>query len=355
MESAKIQSDVQLASGIGSKTGFTIAANANIFDILSNKMYERPIEAIVREIYSNAIDANIKAKKTGGLEVDLPTDQNPILRITDHGVGMDEDMVAEVFTQYGNSTKNADNSQIGGFGIGGKTPFAYTDQFTISSAYNGVETSYAAVREDTGPSLIKISSQDVDYSGTTVTVPVKLSDIDEFLDAAVKVLLFALEFPTISETSQAVFETAVRSNGWNSLDDYLETRKQIAAGNLTVDLKGLHSRIGSVAAVIGGVVYTIDESRLNGFEDFIEKKTLLLNIPVGALSVQASREKLNYDEGTVKLLNEYFKGAVVKLYQELSATLANKKLTCLEKWRLLTDYSVHAFDNLIHALSSSAA
>lgn len=355
MESVKIQSDIQLANGIGSKTGFTIAANANIFDILSNKMYERPIEAIVREIYSNAIDANIKAKKTGGLEIELPTEQNPILRITDHGIGMDEAMVAEVFTQYGNSTKNADNSQIGGFGIGGKTPFAYTDQFTISSAYNGVETSYAAVREDTGPSLIKINSQAVSYSGTTVTVPVKLSDIDEFVNAAVKVLLFALEFPTISETSQAIFEKAVIDDGWKSLDDYLETRKQIAAGNLSVDLKGLRGPIGRVAAVIGGVVYTIDTSRLNGYEDFIEWKCLLLNIPVGALSVQASREKLNYDEKTVKLLNEYFKDAVVKLYQSLSDALTNKKLTYIEKWRLLNDYSVRDFDDLIHTLSSSAA
>jgi HSP90 family molecular chaperone len=75
-----------LTSSVSSTKSFSIANNGNIFDILSNKIYERPIEAIVREVYSNAIDANIAAKSTGGIKVTLPSSGNPVLIIEDNGI-----------------------------------------------------------------------------------------------------------------------------------------------------------------------------------------------------------------------------------------------------------------------------
>lgn len=348
MKSAVIESDVQISGEIPSiKKGFTVAANANIFDILSNKLYENPIEAIVRELYSNAIDANLESGSTAPIEVVLPTAENPILSIKDHGIGMSDEKVADVFTQYGNSTKNADNNQIGGFGIGGKTPFAYTDQFTIESSFNGVKTSYVAIKEETGPSLITTASQSSSETGTTVSVPIKSDDISAFNKAAVKVFLFAIQFPEISEASKEAFESAVADCGWNSFDEYLASRNEIASGVNYADLKCFNTKL---IALIGGVMYTIDTAQIKNWRPFLEKKTCILRLEIGSLSVQASREKLNYDQKTIKTINDVFKSTVQSIFAAFVKDIENPSLTYLDRHKMISDFDQHDFDALVEEL-----
>ena len=319
---------------VGQKKSFTIAANNNIFDILSNKMYERPIEAIVREVYSNAIDANIANKSKGKLEVTLPTSANPILKITDHGIGMSDEKIMKVYTEYGNSDKGDDNSQIGGFGIGCKTPFAYTDQFTVESCKDGIKSTYIAIKEDGGPSIIKAGSCPCNVSGTSVTIPVKENDFVAFVNAAVKVFFWAQEFPAMDEASIEAFLKVVRHtiSGAETLETYLACREKAKTATLMGNFFN-----ESLVAEIGGVMYGIDS---NYFSNNFWSGTMIIHIPVGEVSVQASREKLNYDNRTTEKLGKYFDEAIGKAIKEIEDLLADKELSFYERHNFLKNVNV---------------
>lgn len=160
--------------------------NANsidiIFDVLQVYQYKYPIESTVRELASNAVDAQREKEiaiqilkgeaneedffiKKDGKEFEdskfkkeyydlqwLDTDNNLVelnyidgdgsgfcdkFTVTDYGVGIGDGRL-EGFIQLGYSTKRATREQIGGFGAGGKSPLStLTPFFTVESAYNG--------------------------------------------------------------------------------------------------------------------------------------------------------------------------------------------------------------------------
>ena len=56
----------------------------------------------------------------------------------DFGVGMSDYEVRYVFATYMKSTKDDKANEIGAYGLGAKTPFAYTDAFTIIAIKDGV-------------------------------------------------------------------------------------------------------------------------------------------------------------------------------------------------------------------------
>lgn len=62
-------------------------------------------------------------------------DKNTILNIErciifhDYGCGLSQRRVQDVFTTFGASTKRDNNYEIGGFGLGAKSPLAYADTF----------------------------------------------------------------------------------------------------------------------------------------------------------------------------------------------------------------------------------
>ena len=335
-----------LTSSVSSTKSFSIANNGNIFDILSNKIYERPIEAIVREVYSNAIDANIAAKSTGGIKVTLPSSGNPVLIIEDNGIGMSDEKITEVYTQYGNSDKGNDNSQIGGFGIGCKTPFAYTDQITVVSWQNGTKNSYIAIRNDNGPELIRTASVECEpnTSGTIVTVPVMEEDIGEFYRAAVKVFLFAKEFPILNDYDAFLNEAKQYISNLETIEDFLKLREKIANSNLislnenTIGARLLNVDTNNTVLIeIGGVVYTVSSSTVwnNFYNGYV-----ILHAPVGELSVQASREKLNYDKKTTAKLEEIFNETVKKIIFDVKNMVENKSFSTGDRIKKILEFNI---------------
>ena len=141
-----------------------------IIDSLIN-LYSDPIGSIVREVTSNCYDAHREKdlKVTGTIPITdeddpkwfHPTSKKPQIEFQeenvllgvgnaflfrDFGVGLSKKRVEEIYTLFGNSTKRDDNNQIGGFGIGAKSPFSYTDTFYIMSKHNGKTFSYMLYR-----------------------------------------------------------------------------------------------------------------------------------------------------------------------------------------------------------------
>lgn len=158
-------------------TGFNIEMSkeqvAHFVKLHVTNLYTNPLTASIREIVSNAYDANNealeieKSKKLtdkSGLQdfssayvkekevvITLMEDR---VRIRDYGVGLSEERIKKVYTFIGNSTKRTSDTQIGAFGIGRLAPLALNRKFIVENFYNGTKTVYCVFLDEVGiPSM----------------------------------------------------------------------------------------------------------------------------------------------------------------------------------------------------------
>jgi hypothetical protein len=185
----KFESNVQMKS-----KSFGIGDVSAIIDILRNRMYSRPIQTLVQEYICNARDAMIEAgtNKTHKLSIIAPTKLACEFRVRDFGIGLSEERVQNVFTMYGASTKRNTNGQIGGYGLGAKSAWAYTDSFTVVSYYEGTKTTYLCHvgRDNIGSMDILNQESTTQKNGVEIIVTVKPADVDSFQTAVRRCIMF---------------------------------------------------------------------------------------------------------------------------------------------------------------------
>ncbi len=162
---------------------FSIQDQGMLFDILRSKMYSNPILAICREITSNARDAHREigvAEKP--IHIHLPFGLEPYYKIKDFGPGISPDRMVNIFIKYTASTKREDNIQTGGFGLGAKTPFSYSDTFEVTTIHNGIRYSYTCLIDDTKVGkLVLLDQRPTDEPNSTeLSIPVKPVDFTFF-------------------------------------------------------------------------------------------------------------------------------------------------------------------------------
>lgn len=162
---------------IGEEISFSVKSLANIFELLHKSMYNDKPTAVAREIISNAIDANIEAGSKKKIIVKFPTRMNQMFTVQDFGIGIDKERL-KCFSEYGNSTKTNTNKEIGGFGLGAKSPWSITDQFTITTITSGIKYKYLCYMDETGVGKVKelFAIPTDEGSGTTMEIPVTNSD-----------------------------------------------------------------------------------------------------------------------------------------------------------------------------------
>jgi hypothetical protein len=170
--------------------------NPFIFDLLRNKIYSDKIGSICREVASNAWDANKEADKYNThIEIAILNSDNiyyagsTAICFKDSGLGMSPATIANVYTNYGESTKRASNKSIGGFGLGCKSPFSYTDTFLVhTTCINDhgevVKYEYNAIIDSTNKGKMLLINETVlpmgSPTGTEVIIPVQDADVATF-------------------------------------------------------------------------------------------------------------------------------------------------------------------------------
>ena len=81
-------------------TSFGIAGNAKSFKVLSEKIYTKKVQAVIREISCNAQDAHTDADIDQPFKVHLPTTLEPWFAVRDYGFGLTTQQVREIFCIY---------------------------------------------------------------------------------------------------------------------------------------------------------------------------------------------------------------------------------------------------------------
>lgn len=291
---------VKTAGDVEKIADFSIAPEAMgmFFQAFSDSLYSDKFGSIVREIASNAVDSHTEAKNENPVEIELIresafSDEKPELVFRDFGTGMSPQLVKTIFSQYFSSTKRADNTQIGGWGIGSKSPFAYADVFTVITWHENKKYTYLLHRGEKNPEIKMIdAAEEVRPNGTEVRIPVKEKDIQSFLSAIRKQLIF---FDNIKYINL----------------DISNTEKIIHADNfITVFDENKRSRLNGLCISLGKVYYPINWDIINSpllkaqTDNLISYSELsstdvALKFEVGDLPVTLSREGIEYKDGVV--------------------------------------------------------
>ena len=323
-----------IMSNVGEIGEFRIRNSAKAFNIFSSGLYANKVRAIIRELSCNAVDSHIAAgKQDTPFDVHLPNQLEPWFAIRDYGTGLNHDQVTNIYTTYFESTKTNSNEFIGALGLGSKSPFSYTDNFTVTAVKDGVKGIYTAFINDQGvPSIALMTSEETtDPSGVEVKFSVNdRYDFSKFRDEARHVYTYFKLRPVVSGDSSFAFR-----------DVEYETENIIP---------GVHSYKDGrrSVAIMGNIAYPIEVpqgSDLGGLNNLLSCG-LEMHFGIGELDFQASREGLSYIPQTV----EAIKNKLVAVNAALSVVIAKEADAIGNLW----DRAIHLQKKYSNSLWSTA-
>ena len=312
-------------TNLGGSQKFQMRASAKAYQILFSGIYERKIEAIVRELSCNAYDSHVSAGKADTpFSVILPTGLNPKFSVEDFGTGLTEQEVYEVATVFFHSTKTENNDVIGALGLGFKTPFSYTDSFTIVARKDGKECMFTASIGQSGePEVVKLHERAwAGSNGVKIIVDVATKDIREFVSCAEVVYSWFKVKPTCNK------------------DIFFDIEEEILENIHTYGYHLTTHSNRSHKVLMGNVAYSLDLNSLKSdkdtyLNDFIDqlrslKTTVYFSVAIGDADVAASRETLSLDDRTKE-------------------NLVKKLLDILENFKATTEAKVLKMDSVFQA------
>lgn len=321
----KITTDKSLVESCGVKESnqFSIKATPKSFNLLISQLYSDRISAFVRELSTNAYEAHqMVGKENVPFDVHFPTFIEKFFRVRDYGPGLDKDEVRNIYTVIFESTKTNSNDFGGCFGLGSKSPFAYTSNFSVTSYKNGIQYNYAVYKDEEGyPKMDLLLEEPTDKeNGVEVTIPIHQADIT-LVNEAVYIYDFFKTVPNINISHQKpsiLYET----------DNFAILEKD---------------RYTDITAVMGNIRYHIDYNQF-GIRD-IYNLPIVMKFDIGELSPDPSRERLSYDKRTIKNINT--KASLVRAELEKKAKEEIDKCDCFYKvLRINKSFGIDIFRNL---------
>ena len=307
--------------GAGKTEEFKMKATAKSFAILMDGLYSNKIAAVIRELAANAADSHqLAGCPEKPFHIKMPNSIDPTFKIRDHGTGLSDDDMYNIYTTFFESTKEASNDFTGCLGLGSKSFFAVADSANINTYFNGIRTVYIAyLNENRIPSLSTFSSMPTEEeNGIEIEVAIKKNEISYFRDEVNKQLKYFKVKPVI--TGDSHFQ-------WNLDEEYVSE-----GTNWKLCGKGAYDKI---RAVQGQIAYPIQVHNMGARADdaspalkALLNTNLLLTFEIGEININPSRETLSYDDATV---DNIFKKAAVVL-EELPSHIAEKLNSIETEW-----------------------
>lgn len=306
-------------SNVGQIGEFRIRNSAKAFNILSSGLYANKIRAIVRELSCNAVDSHVAAgKQDTPFDVHLPNTLEPWFSIRDYGTGLSHDQVTNIYTTYFESTKSDSNDFIGALGLGSKSPFSYTDNFTVTAIRDGRKGIYTAFINEHGVPSIALMHEESTNDPTGVEVKFSVNDRWDFD-----------KFRVESQNVYTYFKLRPVVHGYSGFTfcDPVYKDKDIIKG---VHYVGTSNNLKSTA-VMGNIAYPIEVPRadttLGNLRSLLDCG-LVLEFDIGELDFQASREGLSYIPSTIQSI----KNKLEALNSQLATHISNEANKLANYW-----------------------
>lgn len=303
-----ITTEKETILGNGSKSkAFSITASPKVFKILSSDLYTNKIRAVVRELITNMIDAHALNGNHEKFIIQVPGRLDPRFVCRDFGPGMSDfdiqgdDNSPGLYNSYFSSSKAESNDFIGGFGLGSKSPFSYTDTFSITSYHKGEIRGYVAYMDGDGPQIkptfVKEMGPD-DKTGIEIVVPVEEKDFRNFAYEVSYIMRPFKDLAIINGLDREI-------DYFPDFDDYYGVNPE----RYWPDRGGLY-------AIYGGIVYPIDGVIRDRNWLSIRNEVNYIKFPMGSLDIAPSREALSLDDRTRKNIIERVKELSEQAFNE---------------------------------------
>ena len=294
------------STGFGEARQFGFEMNSFAFHAVIDGIYSDKIEAPVREYSTNAYDAHrVVGKDDVPFELMAPSSFHPYFMVRDFGPGMTHDEVMDRATTMFASDKRDTNNQVGMLGLGMKSGFAYTKQYTIT-CYDGEEQrDYVCFLDDTGAPTVTAMDPvaSTEPRGVKVTFPVIQGDIPRFRNAISKVMI-----------------------GFDPMPKVINDQWQPARPTITMEGSNFRivksDHIASPHILQGCVLYPLDIAQIDGNYTYEDRRVpIIIDVPIGTASVSTSRESIGYDAVTKQNLAEAYRKARAEIRERLQETL----------------------------------
>lgn len=276
---------------------YNIEVTSKTFRSLFGDLYAKPFDSMIREIVANACDANRQSGYNGPVEISVHKDGvEHYIEIKDNGVGMTYDDMVNIYTTFFKSTKNNSNDDIGGFGIGSKSPLAYADYFIATSVKDGKKNIIMTSRNNDIPSYqVMLNNVDTDDShGTTIRIPIEQKDIENLKTVYREQLIGFWPLPKLTLLDGEEFSIKVI---------------EVVDGFRIADIK---SRIyANFRMSVGGPNYVVSHL------DKVFGMVSIMDVPIKDVNVSLSRETITYDDALKQKLLEIFKDKMNEIYSKV--------------------------------------
>jgi len=316
--------------GFSEEITFRVEAEAETFNAMID-IYSNPIEAIVRELSTNAYESHTdNGNPEVQFDVEMPTKMNLIYSVRDYGTGMSREKVVDTYTVMSASDKRNTNDMDGCFGQGSKAPFTYAKAFTVESYVDGKKYMYTMHFNTKGvPTASAVPPVDTDEpNGVKVSIPVGRHDVELFKSAANRVYPFFKNIPKIKKHVLSELIT-------------LEDNESFTIVSNKCSVPVTHSSF----AQMGNVLYPINQDLLSDTDRYgyrskdvfpglkqnhlpddltsLLKNGLILKFDVGDLQISRSRETLIYQDRTKNKIKEKIEKYKEYIIKEVEAGIAN--------------------------------
>ena len=299
-------------SGEFEENSFSIEASAKAFMILSDGLYSNKIKAVVRELSTNAYDAHVEAGTPELMfDVHVPSRFAPEFSIRDYGNGMTHEECMTLYTTYFRSTKNNSNDSVGCLGLGSKSPFSYSDAFTVIAYQNGTQRVYAAHKGTDGtPSFALLDTTDTqEPDGMEVKLNVNVSDLGKFkheMNNIYQHFNVPPRFLNVPEDELIIDNKAdvvLKGDGWEFDTSYT---KRVIMGQIAYSFTSSD----------------LDDSKVVEFLD--NSEGLTLHVDIGDVDITPSRESLSMNQAT----KDKITSLVRKVMADIEELIQDKITNC---------------------------
>ncbi|PZQ94677.1 MAG: hypothetical protein DI533_21740 [Cereibacter sphaeroides] len=291
----------------GEAEDFGVADIGVILEMLSTTLYTDKPRAVSREVLCNAFDAHFAAGRED-IPVDVVIDDKQI-EFRDYGLGIARDQIGPVYCTFAASTKANDETQTGGHGVGAKSPFSVTDQFTVISRHAGTLSTFSLFTTDRVPQHRYVGGRPCEDEGISVIIPLKNANLGASMrhhilrvaeDAGMKI---RINDELFDFTSARLFENddiriSTRKGHRDAVDILYGRVIYPFQHDVDPELDALHREVAKIA------------EKLRGRQSSV---TISVKAPPSSLATALSRESLSYTDRSIKNLIAQFRQALAGL------------------------------------------
>lgn len=200
---------------------------------------------------------------------------------------MSPERIGKVFMNYFSSTKRETNEQIGGFGLGSKSPLAYVNYYYIITVYDKIKYTYLFSKGADAPTLDLLDEIPTEErNGTEIRFTIKNSEDESRFRTELK--------------EQLCYFDNVYFHNWSIDNNY-----RIYEGNY-FKYRNQDHYSDSMHIVLGKVCYPINWDKI-GMEPI--RIPVGVKFEIGELQVTPPREALIYNEQTTELVKSRIRAA----------------------------------------------